>query len=689
MSVPGEMAMQTGAVAAMSDAVMTELTPEQRQARQAEEAEVKKHWQEYEEARKFDEAARRQYAIDRRYAAGTSDQRWAVNTNLIGSFIDILVSFLYARNPDVSVKKSARVDSRGSKRDEDFAKTMELVVSTLWKRGRLKAACKKQVRSALSVGIGWLKVILICDGPNIPQMQANLRDARDNIARLEAIRAGGYKDQTPEEIDAQYAQANELAASLERRIEVTIRKSLAIDFVAAQDMQVSLDVAMIDDYLNANWCANSIYRLKSELKTLMPKLSEEDCKRAKVYYQRQQKDMEPLTDKVNLGQMGSGAEMAEQYTSSDNAGTSGENGPEFVKIVEKWDHRTNHVYTMVEGVPVWPKMPYQPDYPSTRFQPYFQLSFYPVDGARMPQSLSWRLHKLQDEYASTRSSERITRQRSIPGFLYNKGQVDPADMDKMKDGTHQEAIGIQPTDPDAPMQNLFAPKPVPQMDMRLYDTSSIQADMEKISGVQEALQGNGGNKTATEANIEQTGFASRTDADRDTLEDMLTDLSNYTGEISLSALTTMDAQRIAGEAAFWPQGMDIEDILTLLQIEIEAGSTGKPKSGMDRENWGVLLPQIKELMLQIQQALIAGDQGGAKAMIELMRETFVRLGDETDIERFIPQVPMQQPLAVPGAPGQPPLGDTMVPGGIPDASLQPAGSVAPPDPVGSSTPQLA
>src|SRR5271157_5567795 len=99
-----------------------------------ERALVDKRWKCYEKARKFDENFRKQIAIDRRYAAGTSDLAWAVTTNLIGAFIDILVALLYARNPDVSVRKAPQVDESGTYEMQTFARTMEIVISNSWKR---------------------------------------------------------------------------------------------------------------------------------------------------------------------------------------------------------------------------------------------------------------------------------------------------------------------------------------------------------------------------------------------------------------------------------------------------------------------------------------------------------------------------------------------------------------------------
>lgn len=674
----------------IADAPLEGMDDAQKEAYQKECNVVKKLWAEYDQARKFDKAARAQYAADRRYAAGNADPTWAVNTNLIGSFIDILTSFLYARNPDVSVKKTPRVTIPGQRTpkaqdDELFAKTMELVISSLWKKARLKRPARKMVRSGLSVGPGWLKAVMIADGPNLPAMMNEQNDIRDNIARLEADKAALLESQEFQSIDQQdalIAEANELMVSIQQKIEVTIRKYMAVDFCRGEDVQVSLDVAEVGDYLDASWVANAIYKLKSDAKEMFPRLDDEDIRSATNYYQRMPKDNgTSLTDRMAMsGIPGAGVspDEAEQYTTATSQGgvADGDGGPEFIKIVELWDRRTNHVKTMIEGVKKWAKEPYEPDYPSSRFFPYFLVAFYEVDGSRHPQSLPQRLFKLQDEYARSRSNFRLMRERGIPGTLFNATGLEETDVRKIEQSVHQEFIGLKPVNPETPLQNLFAPKPVEGVDPRMYDNTPIITDMEKIAGVQEALQTSmTAPKTATEAEIQQTGFASRTTADRDTLETVLTDLANYTGEVALSALNIKDVQRIAGAAAFWPQGMDIDDLLTMVEIEITAGTTGKPKSMGDREAWGVVLPVIKETIAQVQQAIITGNQPLADALIELLRETMIRMGDDTDIDRFIPMMPAM-PTA-PGLPGMPgvPGPDGTVPAAPGDpAAVPPAGA---------------
>ena len=669
-----------------------------------EEHEVSALWKEYEQAREFDKTIRAQYAVDRRYAAGTANLDWAVSANLIGAFIDILVSFLYARNPDVSAKKAPRVDNTGTQGEDDFAKTMQLIVSALWKRPQtaLKTRAREQVRSTLTTGVGWLKVIMVSNGANIPQLKSELDDVRDNIKRLEDQRrkmqeqteaqngldpaadpglevpgaepaepAEPYSTERmePEKYDAEMLKLRELEDSVANRLEVAMRKCLAIDFVSPEDMQVSLDVRNVLDHKDAGWNANAIYRPVSELRAMFPDLAEEDVKAAKHYYQRATRELEPLSERVKLTGMADGdahAEEAEQYTSG--TGDDGNKGLPHAKVVELWNKRTGHVHTMIDGVKRWAKKPYQPDYASSRFYPYFAIGFYPVDGTRHPQSLPWRLMKLMDEYCSARSSMRLTRQRAVPGTIFNKSGVKPEDARRIETSVHQEFVGIDPTNPEQPLRDLFTEKPIAVGDMRLFDTTQILADMERISGVQEALQQSStAPKTATEAEIQQSGFASRTTADRDVIETMMNDLAQYTAELAIQALDGNDAQRIAGSKAFWPHGMAIDDLLTMVEINIEAGTTGKPKAAGDKEAWAVILPTIKETLVQLMQAAAMGDVNTVKALSELVKETMVRMGDESDPSRFLPQsaTPMAPPALppMPGAPGAVP-GDPAA-GGLP------------------------
>ena len=620
---------------------------------EAEKALVKEIWQEYQTARDFDRFARTQFAKDRRYAAGKADPRWASDANLIGSFIDILVSFLYAQNPDISVRASEKVGMQPDKNATDFAATAELVSSRLWRDGRIKKCKKKVVRSALSVGQGWEKTLMYTDKRPCPQLEHDILTQQQLMETLEGQKAAlGSQISPPADEDAAKEAIKLTLQGLQAKEAAQYSTGECFDFIRAEDMQVSLDVASISDYLDADWCSNDLYVLKSKVRQKFPRLTDEDVTGAAVYYQRQSSVKELSQETAT--QMGDNQSEGSYSKSAPPTNPGGGKPVEFVKVVEMWRKSQGIVVTMIDGVKKWAVEPYPPPQATSRFYPYFLTALFEVDGERHPQSLVMRLFKLQDEYSGCRSAQRLVRARSIPGVIFNRGNLSPEDAKKLEQGVEQELIGLDPTDKSTPIQNMFAAKPVGVYNEALYNTAPITSDMERISGVQEALQASvsAQPKTATEAHIQQTGFASRTNADRDTIEDVLTDQAHYTIETAIQEMRPPQAQRIAGKQAFWPFGMDVQDILTLVEVEIQAGSTGKPDNVRAAQNWGTILPMLEQLLMKIRGMQIA-DPPMAAALENVVRETLKRLDDRLDVSDFIPTDPPPPP-APPVQPPPPP-----------------------------------
>ena len=629
-------------------------------AEQAEQKAVEALWKQYSTAREFDKEAFNQYDTDRGYASGEKTKNWASDANLIGTFIDILVSFLYARDPDVSASAAKNVGGV-SPDNVAFAETAGIIVSRLWKKGRLKRAAHKMVRSALSVGPGWLKVVMTHETRKDPQVQTQLNDLEDNIERLNFIKQqlsdpDDEEELTEDEVVVKIQELKQVQESLQTKLEVIHRSSLAIDFVYANHMQVSLDVDDIGDHLEADWNADYMFMTADDVRSKFPRITAKNLETATVYYQVKPKKRKAY-DIENVMDMDSDKGNPRFAKSTDQSG-AGTDGIKFYKIVELWDRRDNHIKTMLEGVKKWAVPPYQPTYATSRFYPYFNLSLFEVDGARHPQSLSGRLRKLQDEYSSKRSNSRLAAERSVPGVIFDSTGVTPADARKIENGVSMEMIGIKPAKGDD-IRKLFAEKPVPKIDPLVFDTRSVLADMERISGVQEALSSTVTvRKTATEAKIQDMGFNSRSASDRDMLEDLLTELAEYTLELAIQGVSAEQAVRIAGVEAFWPEGMAVEDIITLAEMEIKAGTTGKPDDESLRQSWSVLLPLVQTIMEKIQQSQLIGNLPLAVAYKNLLAETFRRLDERIDIEKFIPQgAPLDLSPVLAGLVGDSPTGN--------------------------------
>ena len=193
--------------------------------------------------------------------------------------------------------------------------------------------------------------------------------------------------------------------------------------------------------------------------------------------------------------------------------------------------------------------------------------------------------------------------------------------------------------------------------MRLFDVTLILNDMEHISGVQEALSaaisGPGNPKTATEANIQQSGTNARTTSIETVLNGCLRNWRST--QPNARCKHRKEVQKMAGPDAMWPgpdptvnppvKGMSIEDLFNLVEISIAAGTTGKPRQDRSQA-WATILPLIRELIGQIERALGTGNKPLADALTNLIKETMFRFGDESDVDRFVPKI------APPGSPGR-------------------------------------
>jgi hypothetical protein len=679
---------------AVSDAVSTAgMSEEEAQARQSEEAAVRAFFKQFDNDQKFDKAIREQIRKDRTYASGEAQAGWAVSTNMIGSAIDVLVATLYARDPDVSVRPAPQVDPPPDpvtgmvqpqverQRNIDMAKSLELVLSALWKKGKLKQRMRRVIRAVLSASHGWLKVLPeTADRPD-PLAQSEYNTLEQNIqsvaAQITALEAGQTLEGCTASVEDLQAQQEELKTSLEalsNRLEVEVCYGFTFDVVKPENMQVGTDVELLEEYLDSDSLTEILYIPYDELREKFPELKDTDLKAADKYYRKEPKN-------ANQGEVtitGEGDLIARMYP---NQGATEdlyskinqtEGATAFAKVLEKWCKADNHIYTAICGVKAWARKPYEPSWASSRYYPYFYFSLYEVDGSRCPQSLASRLSKLQDEYASVRSNLRITRRRSIPGTIMDASALSDEEVKKITEGVIAEITPLKTTQPNQDFSKLFGAKPTPNIDMRLYDTTPIVMDIERTAGIQEAQsQVTSTEKTATEAEIQQSGFNTRTSTARDVIETSLTDMAQFCAEVSLQKIPPDIAAKIAGPAVYWPHGLALEDITSLVEVNIQAGTTGKPRNQGDREAWGVILPQLKELAVQIFQ-LQQNPQTAplATALEEQLTETMRRFGDESDLSRFLPARPAVPAAApTPDATGAPPPDATG--GAPPDATGAP------------------
>lgn len=593
--------------------------------------------------RKHDSKQREIWERDRKIAAGEpvpsldgETEEWLVDTNLIGAIIEILLAFLIARDPDVSVKPSKAV---GKGRPEHWmllAETIEIVTSRLLRDARLKALARQWLRGVMTVGPGWLKATIMVEEPKAI-MPTPLNDLQEQVSRAAVLRAE-IADEGADADDPRHAEVDANMVAAQASLERAIAQGAAIDVMDPEDVVVSPECAKVENYLASPWIANDIYLTRERALEMLGTDDMECLKGVSLYMQRV---------RTADGEQATTAGGWSPVAAADTDG-SAENPEGFLRGVEVWSQRDGTVYTFLEGLKTrWLVPPYPPR-TSKRFYPLFLLGAHFMDGRRWPQSDTHQLRKLQEEYSRTRTQQAEHRRRAVPKTLFDAGVIDDKAIKAIAAAVSNEYVPVDRANADkVPLRDCFHNLQYPMVDPGLYSTQEVRSDMEKVSGAQEAMQASVTvQKTATEAKIEDKGFGARTGQRRDVLEEVIGEVATHIAQIALQVMEPADVIKYAGPEAVWVK-LSAEEAFTMFDIEIKAGTTGKPKANSDREAWGTLMPLIQAIIGTIGSARLQGQEWAAAPLIELLRETFKRFDEPVDIERFIPKPPPPAPVVDP------------------------------------------
>lgn len=527
-----------------------------------------------------------------------------------------------------------------------FAETLELVVSRMFADAKLKRRGLPWVQSALTIAVGWLKGSWQERMGEDPIVKQKIADLRDNVNRVVTQRQA-MEDASGTELEAQQAELERQMTALESQVERVIARGFAVDFVAAEDVTVAPGVD-IANYLDAPWIDHRIPMPVIDACALF-KLdpTSEKVKKAKKYRERKPtmgQDEAALIDSVE-------AKDADRFVSSDTQG-EGECAEDFFMVHESWDRDENCIKTWIEGMECWARPPYPP-VATERFYGFFLLAYGDIDGQRHPQSLTSRSAKLVDEYNRIGSAERTHRTRVMPKIIYLKGMVGPDSVKAVIDGVTGEFVGIETTVANPDLRQLFIPVQYPTLDPALYDRSRIVNELERVWGIQEALAGAVTvAKTATESQIQQTGMQARTSSRRDVLEDALSEVAIYAAEVARAKMSVQDVQAIVGPQAFWPEYSGPDDLLRMVNVNLRAGSSGKPDTTAQQQAWSTILPQLQQGVQTVGMLRNSTPEAMADSAEKLIRMTVERTGDRIDIDSILPPAG-PAPVAMPGAPVNP------------------------------------
>lgn len=563
----------------------------------------------------------------------SGDAQERVQANLILATNEGMLPHIYAKNPEVSVRPLSWVtdlDPMEYEAVKQFALTGQAAVNKSFSKGKLKKSMKALIRSSQTSKIGWLKVSYQRDIYTDPIIKNRLEDAQDNLRLLETKIKDVRKEHEPEDIQTVKA----LVGSLKKQVEIVRAEGVVFDKIDVENIRIDPGINDLQMYDKAKWIDH------------LEDIEEESIK---AQYGLTDKDIEKLTafKKTDTG------ESKQTY-----------------RIHERWDKSLNTIFTWAEGGKDWIKDPFAPTETGWRWYPFFLLGFHWIDGEEWPQSDVEGLVPLQIEYDDVRKMRIEHIGMSEPYMIFDSDTASPNDVASVTTASGREFVGIKGS--GRPLSDIFKDGPKPSFNPQLYDVANILADLQWVSGLQDAERGGVLRaKTLGEAQIMQSGLASRVGERQDELEDFLTEVATYVLELLLQHWTIAIARKVAGPKAVWPE-MDKRDIFELVEVKIKAGSTGKPDKAREQQVWSTGLQAFTELITKAleyrQQTQVQNDQNPYAL---LLQETLKRYDERLDIDEFLPKLETQnagQPGSNQGINGANPgqaVGQPGTPGGIP------------------------
>lgn len=483
-------------------------------------------------------------------------------------------------------------------------------------QGNLKKRAKSNLRAGLTTTMGWLKVSYQRDVKVDAIMASRINDLQDNIAKVNTLIADLEDAEQLADHERQSEELKNNLKALQDQAEVYRSEGLVIDRVLTENITVSENVTDTESYLDADWIDEMIPMSRGRCKDMFGFAPD-----TAITYT---KDGRPAdkTRTVN------GVQVA--------IGDKERDDTEFLRIHEVWNKGSNIVFVLCEGYDGYMREPKPPKITGERWYPYFLWAPIMVDGAFIPESYVDQLQSLQDEYNETRTNLREHRKNTIPHWVGLKEYISEEDADKLKNPKPFELTLID-GETGVPVTHYLALMQQPPIDPAVYDTTQTRVDFEIVSGQGDAARGVVAKpKTLGEAEIVEQGLATRMGEMQDTNEDMMQEIAQYAAELLLQELTEQQVQRIAGPGSIWPQ-LTRDEIFDMVQIQIRAGSTGKPDKNRERETWIQFLPLLKDTLVQVSELRGGGQDDLAEGLVKLAQESLRRFDERLDIEEFFPK----------------------------------------------------
>jgi hypothetical protein len=465
---------------------------------------------------------------------------------------------------------------------DKIAKTLELLYAyqVSQQLHPFKQLMKMTVRRALTVGVAYVKLGFERVMEKRPDVIAKLSDINERLGTLERLAA----DIADEESDPDSAEAEQLrlmVIDLQKEQEFIAHEGLTFDYPSSFSIIPDTKCIHLRGFLGSDWVAEEYILSPNEVKEIYGR----DVGKSYVSYSRPDGGMSASARASGLMQLGPNDK--EKGTGDDK---------QCCCIWEIYNRKDGLVYVVCDGYTDFLRDPGAPDTPLERFWPWFTLTFNETDHEDdiFPPSDVRLMKDMQLDYNTARQGLREHRRAARPKTVVSAGALDDEDREKLESHPSNAILELNGLQPGQKVADLLQAFTGPEINPALYDVSPYFEDTLRVVGFQEANMGPTNSDTATQSQIAEASRTTTMDSNVDDLDDLLTHLARYGGQLLFSNVNEATVKRIVGPGAVWPD-LTRQQISEEVWLEIEAGSSGNPNQAQEIANAQKIYPLVMQI----------------------------------------------------------------------------------------------
>lgn len=464
-----------------------------------------------------------------------------VDVHFANWYISNLIPLVYFRDPFIFVRPR-------NEQFSGFADTMEEALNYVWQELHLKQQFKKVIQSAFMMPPGWIKLGYTA---KIGQDVGNIDKIKEKSLIQEIKNAvkgifSSKEDKTPEEqgiLDLNISEESVFGSWIP-----SWNILMPAGYHQISQMPYLIEV---EDMPMLDFLANPIFEDK--------------------------KNSSP-TREVSEGEVGDGLRRV-TYNKDVSGGKDDEN--QIIRLYHVWDRRTQRRLTLSDkDIHFNGKWPYDLD--GFPYKPLiFEETLPRLDESNPypPNALTPILPQIIEK-SQARTMMVKHRKRASAAILIQKGLLTEEEIDKLAESEVMQLIIVS---------NLDATKPLvlPPLPNEIFNIDAINdADLQMGTNMgQMMFQAQKGQRTATQAQIGQSGLQLKSSARVDVVEDFTVEVARSLAQLMWQFYDRKKIQEIIGNEVtenMWPTLPDDPKerrriIKSELQFKIDAGSTAPPK----------------------------------------------------------------------------------------------------------------